>query len=90
MCTVGETVAKGRGRKDIFNIDPAYFRAVVDYLDKLKITPTGSNLRKTHIGNDDDIVLQQLLLAFVLECEGIIHYEKSVEKSKVRGNKLVT
>ena len=70
-----------------FDINPACFRSVVYYLNERKITPPGSNLRSTHVGKYDDIVLQQLMLSFGLEGDGIIHYEKSVKKLKVRENK---
>ena len=63
---------------------------MVDYLNERKITPSVSNLVNPHVGKDNDIVLQQLLLAFGLEGDGIIHYDKSVKKSKVREKKAVS
>ena len=76
----------GEGR--IFlDINPVWFRAVVDYLNGRKITPSGSNLVNPHVGKDNDIVLQQLLLEFGLEGDGIIYNEKYVKKLKVRKNK---
>ena len=74
-------------RRTFLDINPACFRAVVDYLNERKITPPGSNLGNPYLGKDDDIVIQQLLLAYGLEGDGIIYYEKSAKKSKVRENK---
>ena len=71
------------------DVNPACFRAVVDYLTERKITPPGNTLRKPHVGKENDIVLQQLLLAFGLGGDGSVNSKKSVKKSKVRENKAV-
>ena len=78
---------RDRDGRIFIDINPACFQAVVDYLNKRKITPPDSNQRNPHVGKDDDIVLQQLLLEFGLEGDGIIYNEKYVKKLKVRKNK---
>ena len=74
-------------RRIFLDINPACFQEVVDYLKERNINPPGSNLVNPYVGKDNDIFLQQLMLEFGLEGDRIIHYEKSVKKSKVREKK---
>ena len=52
-----------------------------------KIKSPDSTPENSHVGKEYDIVIQQLLLAFRLGDDRLVHSNKSDGKSKVRGNK---
>ena len=82
---------RDRDGRIFLEVNPACFQAVEDYLNKRKIASTGSTPGKPRVGREDNIVLQQLLLAFGLGDDRLVLYNKSVNDLKVgekkaRGN----
>ena len=69
------------------DVNPACFRAVVDYLNERKIKSPDSTSGKPHVGKEDDIVLQQLLLAFGLGHDRLVDSKKSDGNPKMKENK---
>ena len=57
---------KNKDGSIFLDVNPVCFLAVVDYLNSHKIASTDSIPGKSHLGKEDDIVLQQLLLTFGL------------------------
>ena len=71
----------------ILYVNPVCFQEVVDYLNGRKIAPTDSTPGKPHVGKEDNIFLQQLILAFGLGDDRFVYSKKYVRKSKVIENK---
>ena len=55
---------RDKGGRMFMDINYTCFRAIVEYLNDCKIAPPDCAPKMPHLGEDDDIVLQQLLLAF--------------------------
>ena len=66
------------------DVDPACFRVLVYYLNKRHIIPPDSTMGNPHVSEEYSIVLWQLLLAFGLEGDRLVHSKKTVMKLKVR------
>jgi len=66
----------GDGRV-LLDVNPNCFRAVVDYLNEQKITPPNSPIEMPHLEEEDDIIFQQLLLAFGLVDDGAVQSKRS-------------
>ena len=79
---------RDRDRRIFLDVNPACFWTVVDYLNKSKIAYTGSAPGKQHVGKYDNIVLQQLLLAFGLEDDRLVHSMKSDRIPKVKKTRI--
>ena len=69
------------------DVNPAFFRSVVDYLNECKIASTDSTLGKPHVGKEDGIVLQQLLLEFGLGDDRLVYSKISDRNPKIKENK---
>ena len=87
MRIVGEAVSKGRDRRIFLDVNTACFWEVVHYLNEHKITSPDSIPGNPRVFKDDDIVLQQILLAFGLGDNRLVHSKKSEGKPKVSENK---
>ena len=79
---------RDRDLRIFLDVNPALFLEVLDCLNDFKITPTVSTLGNSHGGEEGDIFIQKLLLAFGLEDDSLVHLKKYVSKSKVRQVKL--
>ena len=71
----------------ILYVNPVCFQEVVDYLNGRKIAPTDSTPGKPHVGKENTICFQQLLLVFGLGYDRFVYSKKYVRKSKVIENK---
>ena len=71
----------------ILYVNPVCFQEVVDYLNVRKIAPTDSTPGKPHVGKENNILFQQLLLVFGLGYDRFVYSKKYVRKSKVIENK---
>ena len=78
---------RDRDGRIFLDVNPACFRAVLDYFKERKIASTDNNPGKPHVGKDDYIVLQQLILAFGLGDDKLVHSMKYDGKPKVKGNR---
>ena len=56
----------------LLDINPKSFWVVIDYLNERKITPPNSPLEMPHTGEEDDIVIQQLLVFFGIVDDSIV------------------
>ena len=56
----------------LLDINPKSFGVVIDYLNERKITPPNSPLEMPHTGEEDDIVIQQLLVFFGIVDDSIV------------------
>ena len=59
------------------------FRAVMEYLNDCMITNSDCALKIPHLGEEDDIVLQQLLVAFGLRDDGMEESKRLHKKTKL-------
>ena len=59
------------------------FWAVVEYLNDCKITNSDCAPKMPHLGEEDDIVIQQLLLAFWLRDDGMEESKRLHKKTKL-------
>ena len=69
------------------DVNPVCFQAVVDYLNERKSTPPDCPPGLPHVGEENDVVLQQLLLEFGLIDDEMIQSHISVRKQKLRNVK---
>ena len=72
----------GDGRV-LLDVNPNCFRAVVDYLNEQKITPPNSPIEMPHLEEEDDIIFQQLLLAFGLVDDGAVQSKRSAREMEL-------
>ena len=75
-----------RYRRMFLDTNPVCFWEVVDYLNECKIVSNDSTPVNPHVGKEDNIFLQRLLLAFGLGDDRLVGSKKSHRKPKVRKN----
>ena len=65
------------------DINTKWFRTVVDYLNKRKITPLNSPLEITRMGEGEYIILQHLLISFGLVDDSVSQSKILFDKTKL-------
>ena len=71
-----KSLPKDGGGSVLLDVNPNCFWAMVDYLNEQKITPPNSPIEIPHLEEEDDIFLQQLMLAFGIVDDGAVQSKR--------------